>query len=677
PDYAGIILEFLAYRHEDLSADAPGMFYNWSVRSADTDNSAGNGFQDIFEQGWQDRGSGYLGGSGVYSKMGDDVTDLMQAGRDEVQVKLSVFELGWVWYWTGDDGYPAPYYDNVIVKVFPYVGPAMWARELDLAQDNFPARGSIDTGDLGSHSVRFDMANNISLSSHLRNDPGDSMVVDIWPVRAGADFDGSPTLNYILDRNPLFDPYRTAGLPDQGSVAGLPAVGSSGSPTPDKWAFDLPDTGFLFPGDLLHYYISATDAIGGVGGTDPKTAIMPADTTGFSTNFWDPLVYDSSFTVRALPSIREDSPGVFIQPDGLLINDFANRGGENKWYIALAHFGAVSRDAYDLYYVNGPSSGVGNGIGGRANADLLDAYEVILYTSGDLSWNTLGNGDFNNDAGDDVGTLTAWLDQDYKRMFLTGDNLASNLVESGTETLTFLESYMGVGLISDDVRPLIDNQTTPLVAAIAANPVFVPGLSWIAFGGCPGINNFDAVEANAGSLRIAEFLNPAGLTGMYPYSAATLAPAVGLQGTSRVISLPYDLMNIYTDPSGPVHAIPGRAMLLSNILHYFGFANGGDPTGTGDVPNIAFRTSHYPNPFNPSTTIKYSLPKAGHLKLRVYNVRGQLVKTLIDGPRPAGADQAVVWDGSNNLGSSVSSGVYFYEARLESDVKIGKMTLLK
>jgi flagellar hook assembly protein FlgD len=95
------------------------------------------------------------------------------------------------------------------------------------------------------------------------------------------------------------------------------------------------------------------------------------------------------------------------------------------------------------------------------------------------------------------------------------------------------------------------------------------------------------------------------------------------------------------------------------------------------LPSITFQTSNYPNPFNPSTTIKYSLPQAGHLKLCIYNVRGQLVKTLIDGVRPAGADQTVIWDGGDNQGTSVSSGVYFYEARVNSEVKIGKMTLLK
>ena len=379
PDDDGISLEFLVYRHMNFYVDSPLFFFNWSVRSADTDNSAGNGFQDITEQGWGDRGSGYYGGPD-YDRAGDDVTDLMNAGRDEVQVKLSVYEMGWIWGLDGNDGTPAPYFDNVIVKVFPYIGPGMTAWERNLAQDNFPARGTIDMGDPGSHSVRFDMANNISLASHMRNDPGDSLVVFITLVRAGAGFDGDPELHYVMNRNPVFDPYRTSGLPAIGSVTGSPAVGGSGQPTPGLWAFDLPDTGFLFPGDVLHYYISATDAIGGVGGTDPRTAIMPADTTGFSTDFFSPMGYNSTFTVRALPGIRDDGFGGYEQPELLFINDFGNRGGENKWYFALTNIGMFVDEDYDVYYVNSPSSGVGNGIGGRANETLLQGYKEILYT---------------------------------------------------------------------------------------------------------------------------------------------------------------------------------------------------------------------------------------------------------------------------------------------------------
>ncbi len=384
--------------------------------------------------------------------------------------------------------------------------------------------------------------------------------------------------------------------------------------------------------------------------------------------------YNSTFVIHALPSIRSDG----VQPRILFINDFANRGGENEWYTALNSLGLLVGEDYDVYYVNAPSSGVGNGIGGRANDILLEGYTEILYTCGDLSVNTISNGDYNNDPGDDVGVLKAWLDDGGKDMFLTGDDLASDLAQAGAVTMDFLENYMSVGLFSFDVRTLIGNQVSPLIATSPLNPVFNGSLeSWIAYGGCPGTRTFDAVEVKSGAMRIAEFTDPAGQPGAYSFSAATLDSSAGLLGTSRVISLPYDLMSIYTDPEAPGHHLAARSQLLRDVLYYFSACMIIPPVSGVDVPDITFRTSNYPNPFNPSTTIKYSMPKDGHLKLSIYNVRGQLVKTLIDGDRPAGADQSIVWDGSNNLGSSAASGLYFYEARALGDVLVGKMTLLK
>ncbi len=71
------------------------------------------------------------------------------------------------------------------------------------------------------------------------------------------------------------------------------------------------------------------------------------------------------------------------------------------------------------------------------------------------------------------------------------------------------------------------------------------------------------------------------------------------------------------------------------------------------------------------------MPRAGHLSLKVYDIRGMLVKTLVDDRVEAGADQVAVWDGTDQAGSAVSSGVYFYEARTGAEVKVGKMALLK
>ncbi|MFH2053875.1 MAG: FlgD immunoglobulin-like domain containing protein [bacterium] len=667
--YDGMIMAFNAYRHEDLTADAPGIFYTWSVRSADTDNSAGNGAQVIADMPWLDRNFVYYGGPD-YIRVINNVTDLMEAGRDEIQLQTTAYELGYAWGWDGDDGYPAPYFDNFNVKVFPVNGPSIVTRELDIANDNFPEIGVIDTGNLGAHSVRFDMANNISLASHLRNDPGDTIVFDVVPVRSGSVLSGTPTLHWTMDQNTLFNPYRTSvyGTATSGTSLGTPAVGASGIPDPDAWAFDLPDTGFFFPGDVIHYYIEAFDDVSG----DIKAATSPADLTGYG-DFSHPLAYNSSYVVHALPTLESDGFGGYKQPGLLFLNDFANRGGEAEWYGAFDNIGLLAGRDYDIYYTNGPSSGVGNGIGGRAAIGTISGYGDIVYTVGDLGVNTIANGDFDNDAGDDVGLLTQWLDLGGKDMFLTGDDLASDLAQAGTATLNFLQNYMGLSVFSNDVRPLIGGQATPTVKAIAGNGVITNISTWVAYGGCFGINTFDAVTVTGGATRLAEFLDPNGLAGAYTYSAATKKALVN---SSRIVSTPYDFMFIYDDPGAKAPApLSARAQVLKDVLSHFGIDS--NPGDVSDVPDaVAFSSKNYPNPFNPTTKIEFTMPKAGHLTLKIYNVRGELVRTLIDEVRAAGTDH-VMWDGTSDLGSSVSSGVYFYEARYGDEVQVQKMALVK
>ncbi len=80
---------------------------------------------------------------------------------------------------------------------------------------------------------------------------------------------------------------------------------------------------------------------------------------------------------------------------------------------------------------------------------------------------------------------------------------------------------------------------------------------------------------------------------------------------------------------------------------------------------------NYPNPFNPETWIPYQLASEANVVIRIYNVDGQLVRTLNLGEQPAGSymaqDKAAFWDGRNTEGSTVASGVYFYT--LETDGK--------
>jgi xylan 1,4-beta-xylosidase len=85
---------------------------------------------------------------------------------------------------------------------------------------------------------------------------------------------------------------------------------------------------------------------------------------------------------------------------------------------------------------------------------------------------------------------------------------------------------------------------------------------------------------------------------------------------------------------------------------------------------------NYPNPFNPTTIIKYSLPKEVDVTLKLINMRGQEVKTLVNKKQLAG-NYAVHWDGRDNNGTTVSSGIYFYRIRAGKITRTIKMLLVK
>jgi flagellar hook assembly protein FlgD len=83
-----------------------------------------------------------------------------------------------------------------------------------------------------------------------------------------------------------------------------------------------------------------------------------------------------------------------------------------------------------------------------------------------------------------------------------------------------------------------------------------------------------------------------------------------------------------------------------------------------------------PNPFNPSTTIRFTLPEASPVRLAVYDVTGALVRTLADGTYQPGA-HSVVWHGLDRSGRACASGVYVYRLIAKQGVVTRRMTLLR
>jgi len=110
--------------------------------------------------------------------------------------------------------------------------------------------------------------------------------------------------------------------------------------------------------------------------------------------------------------------------------------------------------------------------------------------------------------------------------------------------------------------------------------------------------------------------------------------------------------------------------LLSNLM---GYSN--DDPSNSSVPECVVLKGNYPNPFNPTTSISFSIPNESKVDLIVYNIKGQKVKSLINNDLDRG-NHSIVWYGVDESGKSVSSGVYFYELSVNGNSKSVKKCLM-
>lgn len=125
-------------------------------------------------------------------------------------------------------------------------------------------------------------------------------------------------------------------------------------------------------------------------------------------------------------------------------------------------------------------------------------------------------------------------------------------------------------------------------------------------------------------------------------------------------------------PPAHAQADGGNVMFMEMIIDF-----PGDSVEDGTAPSVAnLLNQNYPNPFNPETNISFDMPRTGNAKIEVFNVKGQLVKTLFNDVAAHGRNN-VVWSGDDNGGNKVSSGVYFYRLNTEFGSQTRKMMLMK
>ena len=402
------------------------ILYDWDVRSS-VDGGA-------TWSSWRGDRFAYYSEEAKWQRAGPLFGRYLEPGLTHVQVRFGVLDLAEVYSFPGNDATPAPVFDNVAVLAIAEEGPTIRAAELDLAQDGFPADGS-RTG-----SIRFDMARNLAPSGSPVIASGDSIAVTVTP-RPGETL-SSVVLRYVLRPNP----HLAASELEFGSVNGIPIAGEDG-----RFAFDLQDDGWFFPGDRLHYYIEATDT-----GPGPALSTLPADTTGIE-DFSSMSPYAQAFTVRGLPTILDDTGN---QPRLLVWKD----GGEAEQHElnqALQSLGYEESSSYDEFYTNAPSADGGNGLGAKASLSQIERYDVIVYSSGALDNSTLIPPDAPGDADDDVGLVRAWNELGNKGLLLFGDNLAGDLATAGgVSGQDFIETVMSVSWVGDDVQSTLYGQTS-------------------------------------------------------------------------------------------------------------------------------------------------------------------------------------------------------------------------
>ena len=163
------------------------------------------------------------------------------------------------------------------------------------------------------------------------------------------------------------------------------------------------------------------------------------------------------------------------------------------------------------------------------------------------------------------------------------------------------------------------------------------------------------------------------LSGDHPYQLTELSPCIdtGTADTTGLFLPPWDLLHNQRvwDGDGDGTAIIDMGCYEFGAESYVGINH--DP-----LPVTDYQLTNFPNPFNPETKIVFDLPEAGQVKLEIYNIKGQKVKTLLDCYMSPGRSE-MLWNSKDDNGKRVSSGVYFYRLQTPKKNITKKMLLLK
>jgi hypothetical protein len=438
------------------------------------------------------------------------------------------------------------------------------------------------------------------------------------------------------------------------------------------------NTGIFAPGDVIRYFFGAKNTTGGWAyyhrtlngqGVDQRTGTLSEATAS-------PMEWSVLPDAGRLPG---------DQGDILFVDDADDRGAQLYFDNAFKYMGL--KDKVDVFDVLGPSSVVGNSLAGRVKniqaqiiGDPVEIYQKVLWNCGNIAIGLMGdggtpNGGSSSEKSDDFQLCYTFLNThpDNPGWALWGDDAVDDWsILVGLSAVNVKSIFMNHTLSSDDQRK-VSGIVSPRVypPSVVPSPGYLqPTESFYGFGGCWAINDFD-VPGQSGLSRVSHrYANAA--SGQS--AALSQVTPNGASSNARFFLAGFGY-NFITDDD--INGVPDYVNHLHEILVWFQNVIGA-PTG---IDPMAFANSlddSYPNPFNPTTTIKYSIAEHGQVTLKIYNAAGQLVRTLInESQAPVQGGFSKVWNGMNEQGQPVASGVYFYQLTAKNFSQTKKMVLLK
>ncbi len=627
--------------------------------------------------------------SKIWYQDSKDLTGIVTSADAPLQIALGVVDMCDAWYGTyGNcaDHTSAPWYDNVRIYRYDTSGPRWSVRRGELFQDTFPQEVA-SSMDPMEEFCRADMATDIAPNEDLdRIDPGDSAVVRVYSVgseeldtlgtgeemvycHANATFlgpDGKPELF-----GPQLEGDYGRYISDDGDWTVLlceQARYSNGSEVSNAFCIDLNDSLFT-RGYMIEYYFKAYTQAGGSSTYPAGAETMPLPYHSWTSNL---LEFTCLPTLRTVPSI-------------LYVDDFDGRGTFNGvaqlyWDWSYECNIPTINDIPDRYDVNAPSSALSNGIGAYtsvtdASSIFCTAYENVIFDSGNLNSCTISEGRDYSDKSNDAQLLVDWMNVSEHKVGLVvmGDEIASDL--AGSEAVVALElvsTISGVTLSTGSYFEMTGGfngggVASPLLTGVTGGPF--DGLSYFVAGGCPYVNDFDVLETTGPgecALQYPDF------DGLSYYAGICTDQLNNASQPLRTVWVGHSFQ--YIRNTDNYHS-PARGSFFHNVLVFFENGVSQDWCDT-ETPKATSLSDNFPNPFNPVTRVKFALKEKGHVKLRVYDVSGRLVRVLVDEVREAGSYEAV-WDGTNNEGRATASGIYFCRMEATDYERTLKMVMLR